>query len=98
MFKYVPTRPNPPGVSTSEMEVLSYLKEKSRNLNSLERNPIMKTLFIKNNTTLPSSAPVERLFSFGGITLSPKRSKFSDQTFEQLVLLSSNKDIMEIIN
>ena len=58
----------------------------------------MKTLFIKYNTTLPSSAPVERLFSFGGITLSPKWSKLSDQTFEQLVLLRSNKDIVEIIN
>ena len=45
---------------------------------------------MRYNTTIPSSAPVERLFSLAGITLTPKRSKLSDKTLEMLVLLRAN--------
>ena len=79
--------------STADLELFSYLQDSNKTLQSLNRYPNIKKLFIKYNTTLPSSAPVERLFSLGGLTLSPKRSSLSDETFQQLILLKCNADI-----
>ena len=51
------------------------------------KNSIIKDLFIKYNTPLPSSAAVERLFSIGKDVLKPKRSGLTDEHFEMLVFL-----------
>lgn len=48
-------------------------------------------LFLEYNTPLPSSAPVERLFSTDSIVMTVKRFKLSDDLFEQLVILKQNK-------
>ena len=50
-------------------------------------------IFLKYNTTLPSSASVERLFSFGSDILRPKRSSLTSHNFEQLVMMKGNIDI-----
>lgn len=47
-------------------------------------------LFIKYNTSLPSSAAAERLFSTAGDILRPKRSSLTANNFEQLVMLKGN--------
>ena len=73
-----------------DLEVLNYLQDTSKALHSLDRYPAIKKIFKRYNTTLPSSAPVERLFSFAGMVHSPKRSRLSDTNFEQLVLLKAN--------
>ena len=49
----------------------------------------LQEAFVDYNTTLPSSAAVERLFSLGKRVLSPFRSCLSDEHFEQIVILSS---------
>lgn len=55
---------------SSEMEVLSWLQQpcatEIRDLSQLHQFPLIKDIFIKFNTPLTSSAPVERLFSFAG--------------------------------
>jgi len=43
------------------------------------------------NALLPSSAPVERLFSFAGMITRPHRRSLSDKTFEQLLILKANE-------
>jgi hypothetical protein len=52
--------------------------------------PTIKQLFLRFNATLPSSAPVERLFSFAGIISRPPRRRKGDKLFEKLLLLKDN--------
>lgn len=53
--------------------------------------PILKKVFIQYNTLLPSSAPVERIFSIDNAVLSKKRENMSDDHFEKTMLLKCNK-------
>jgi hypothetical protein len=84
------SRTNSSSVSDGAVEALNYLQDQSRDLASLNRYPLVKKVFIEYNTTLPSSAPVERLFSFAGMVHSPKRNRLSDELFENLLLLKGN--------
>ena len=53
-----------------------------KEITMLNNYPLVKTLFVQFNAMLPSSAPVEHLFSFAGIITRPHRRKMSDKTFE----------------
>lgn len=75
--------------TTIDLETLQYLKDECTSLEMLNAYPTIKKVFLKYNTSLPSSAPVERLFSYGGMIMRPHRRKMSDDVFEQLVLLKS---------
>ena len=50
----------------------------------------IKKLCVTYNTTLPSSAPVERLFSSAGLIKTPRRNKLTDKMFEILLMLKVN--------
>ena len=62
---------SPTGESTVEMQVMTYPNDSEKSIISLKRHPLILKMFRRYNTMLPSSAPVERLFSLAGLTLTP---------------------------
>lgn len=52
---------------------------------------MLKDAYIHYNTTLPSSAAVERLLSLGKRVLSPTRSLLGDDAFEWMVVIPCAK-------
>ena len=52
-------------------------------------------LFLKYNTPLPSSASVERVFSYGSDILRPKRAALAAPNFEALVFMKGNLHLLK---
>ncbi len=77
-------------IAKHELEVFQFLEDSRKEMTMLNNYPLVKALFLQFNAVLPSSAPVERLFSFAGIIARPHRRKMSDKTFEQLLVLKEN--------
>jgi len=77
--------------NTAGVEALTYLNSKKKEVMSLNDVPIVKQIFFKYNTTLPSSAPVERLFSKAIQVLTPRRNRLSDDVFEMLLCCKSTE-------
>ncbi|XP_043270948.1 uncharacterized protein [Venturia canescens] len=81
-----------PSLSQGEVkaEVTRYLKSKETQLVMLEKFPNIRKTFLKYNTPLPSSAPVERLFSYATMMNMPKFNRISEEHFEQRILAKAN--------
>jgi len=56
-------------------------------MDCLSSYPAVKEAFIKANSTLPSSAAVERLFSAAGQILCSRRGKLSDDMIDKMLFL-----------
>uniref|UniRef100_A0A8C6W0S2 HAT C-terminal dimerisation domain-containing protein n=1 Tax=Nothobranchius furzeri TaxID=105023 RepID=A0A8C6W0S2_NOTFU len=80
---------------SAENEVTDYIRS-GHELEILNQFPKVKKIYMKYNTPTPSSAPVERLFSLGGLVLSPKRNRLSDRRFEKLLLMRYNHLISKV--
>lgn len=77
-------------MTKAELLMLHFFAEESQDLQLLNRYPEIQSVFIKYNTPLPSSAAVERLFSFATMTNLPKSHRLSDSMFEKRVVLKCN--------
>ncbi|XP_068210960.1 uncharacterized protein [Palaemon carinicauda] len=76
----------------AEVEVLNYLYDSSHALTSLVQYPSIKGVFLKYNTPIPSSAPIEKLFDFPGPLDVPT---LSNKMFETYVMLKGNLSYRE---
>ena len=59
----------------------------ARELCMLNNYKIIKQIFIKYNCILPSTAPVERMFSLATHINSAKINRIGDKTFDFMVVL-----------
>uniref|UniRef100_A0A3Q2P448 HAT C-terminal dimerisation domain-containing protein n=1 Tax=Fundulus heteroclitus TaxID=8078 RepID=A0A3Q2P448_FUNHE len=71
---------------SAEKEVMDL--RSAYDLHILHQFSNIKNIFLKDKTPTPSSALVERLFSLGGLVLTPRRNRLSDKTFEKLLLMN----------
>lgn len=71
-------------------EVMEYLKSAKADMEDLRQFPSIKDISRQYNAPPPSSALVERLFSQGGIVLTPGRNRLSDRKFESTLLIRYN--------
>ena len=76
-------------------EVDMFVTVTSRDIDCLHKFPHIKNLFLRYNTPLPSSAPVERLFILRGQILTPRRNRMTPAHFERQLLLRANKWLMD---
>uniref|UniRef100_H3ALT8 HAT C-terminal dimerisation domain-containing protein n=1 Tax=Latimeria chalumnae TaxID=7897 RepID=H3ALT8_LATCH len=67
-----------------------FLCDSDISLACMSKYPNMREVFLKYNATIPSSAPVERLFSLGARVFAPRRNRLSDERVEELILLQYN--------
>ena len=80
----------------AKVEALNFLDDRSKVLQILSSYSNVCCTFLKYNSSLPSSAPVERLFSIGGLILTPRRNKLSDAAFQQLLMLKTNSSVVNM--
>lgn len=64
-----------------EIEIMKYIKDSRKDVEMLNSYPIIKKLFLKYNTPLPSSAPVERLFSYATLMCWSKFNRLTPKFF-----------------
>lgn len=62
-----------------------------QNANVVSEMPALSKLALRVLTVPASSAPVERLFSHGGIIFRPHRRKMADSNLSQLIFLKVNR-------
>ncbi|XP_041672801.1 uncharacterized protein zgc:161969 [Cheilinus undulatus] len=93
-FSYGPVKPSIQIQQRGVMEeVQKYIEGKGKSLECLQDFPRVKQLFFKYNTTLPSSAPVQRLFSQKGNLVTSQRNFLTDDYFERIQLLRYNNSL-----
>lgn len=78
-----------------DAEVSQYLLDGRIENEILNEYKYIRAVFITYNTTLSSSAPVERVFSQTSLIFTPRRNKLSADSFEKIVFLKHNKNLLE---
>ena len=76
-FEEIPHQPNESSRSLLEPDLARYLADDRSELKTPFKYPSILRVFMSYNVGLPSSAPVERLFSKGSLTLSDLRGRLT---------------------
>lgn len=76
--------------TSCQIEIDRYLNDTRKEITILNEYPNLKKIFFEFNTTLSSSAPVERLFSQSKLVFRPQRNRITPQNFERIVLVKAN--------
>ncbi|XP_061556177.1 uncharacterized protein zgc:161969 isoform X1 [Phycodurus eques] len=79
-------------------EIRKYVEGTGKSLECLQDFPRVKQLFLKYNTTLPSTAPIQRLFREKGNLATSQRNFLTDDYFERLQLLRYNINVCSVLN
>lgn len=75
-----------------EKELNLFLNENpEKDLLVLNNLPTIKKIFLKYNTPLPCSSPIEKQFNIGGSLFTKRMAHISDDNFEKVMLLKLNK-------
>ena len=100
---FPPKKKSKRSITAAEMVeeyISAYLDDESEPsdlFNFMQRFPYIYKLFVKYNTTLPSSASVERLFSHAGLVMRKNCQSLSDKNFEQHLLLKLNHEYYSLL-
>ncbi|XP_038125121.1 uncharacterized protein zgc:161969 isoform X1 [Cyprinodon tularosa] len=78
-------------------EIRKYVEGTGKSLECLQEFPRVKQLFLKYNTPLPSTAPVQHLFSQKSNLMTSQRNFLTDDYFERIQLLRYNSNICPLI-
>lgn len=78
-----------------QVQVDRYLNDSRKEETILHEYPNVKKVYFDFNTTLSSSAPVERLFSGCKMIFRPQRNKLSGSNFERTVLIKANYSLLK---
>lgn len=81
---------------TTTLDIWKYLLQPvdDPNLIQVRAQPLIEELFRKHNTTLASSAAVERIFSRALIIFTPRRNRISDENFEKILFIHVNRELI----
>lgn len=79
-----------------EEEVTRYLADFRGDYKMLRDFPHVQRVFFRHNTTLASSAAVERVFSQSKIIFTPRRNRLLPENFEKILLLKHNRKLLNL--
>lgn len=77
-----------------ESEVSRFLCDVRTDNSILNEYPNVRAAYFKYNTTISSSAPVERVFSQSLMIFTPRRNRLSAAHFEQALLMKHNRKLI----
>lgn len=72
-------------------QAVMFLSDTRTSMEHLNAYPAVKKVFMRSNTPLCSSAPLERIFNFAGMINHPKRGRITPKNFEMCVVLKGNQ-------
>lgn len=78
-----------------EVEVAQYFSDPRKEINILNEYRFIRAAFYRYNTTLSSSAPVERVFSQSLMIFTPRRNRISAKSFENALILKHNRMLID---
>lgn len=74
-------------------EIVRFLSDTRDNMTILSEYPSIKNIFVRFNTSLSSSAPIERVFSQCKLIFRPQRNRLLSDNFERAIFLKINSDL-----